>query len=407
MNADNVLLVSALNILLSIGIFVFNIHRNKNVIYLSLFLILFSVYNITLSLFFFGGNVGLLAVLLNNFAPLQYLSPVFFYFYIRGCVTANPRLRKYDWLHFLPFLINFIAVIPYLFTSWSYKYSIAQRVMSNIEAYMNYDFMLFYPHQINQFARPLQLLVYFVASMVLLVNAARNFRKPGLLLQTRLRSSLVATGIMLVFLVIHFILQFFILKVLAEAVNYNEAMDEKNIILHAVTYLYLIVPLFIIFNPSILYGIGVADLKSQYATETISQKKKSNSDSATQSKTENGNMKLLTERINTYLHEEKPYLHPDFSVHDICVKLNAPHHQVQHCINEVMNTKFTELKNELRVKYAIELFASDKFRNVSIEGIGKNAGFASSSAFHAAFKKVTNLTPNAWLQKNTGIAEST
>ncbi len=49
--------------------------------------------------------------------------------------------------------------------------------------------------------------------------------------------------------------------------------------------------------------------------------------------------------------------------------------------------------NSFQEEYAKELFASDKYKNLSIEGIGMEAGFHSKSTFYAAFRKIEGTTP--------------
>lgn len=66
----------------------------------------------------------------------------------------------------------------------------------------------------------------------------------------------------------------------------------------------------------------------------------------------------------------------------------------------VINKSFPDLKNEMRVNYALELLKSNMSSKISIEGIGKNAGFASPSNFFLIFKKITGYTPNQWLDLN-------
>ena len=66
--------------------------------------------------------------------------------------------------------------------------------------------------------------------------------------------------------------------------------------------------------------------------------------------------------------------------------------------SNIMNKNFRQVKSEFRVKYAIKLLESDVAKNISMEGIGRQAGFASNSNFYSCFKDVTGFTPNQWLK---------
>jgi AraC-like DNA-binding protein len=114
----------------------------------------------------------------------------------------------------------------------------------------------------------------------------------------------------------------------------------------------------------------------------------------------------LSEKIVKYLETDKPFLNPDFSVHDICVKLNVPRHHIQYCLNVVMNKKFSDLKNEMRVNFTIDLLQTKALDNMSIDGIGKISGFASPSNFFSTFKKITGVTPNQWMQNHRNFMVS-
>nr|MBP8904082.1 AraC family transcriptional regulator [Paludibacteraceae bacterium] len=70
----------------------------------------------------------------------------------------------------------------------------------------------------------------------------------------------------------------------------------------------------------------------------------------------------------------------------------------QYCLNMIMNTSFSEMKNELRIHHAMELMKMNSVNKLSIEGIGRQSGFASNSSFYACFKEETGMTPSKWME---------
>lgn len=183
--------------------------------------------------------------------------------------------------------------------------------------------------------------------------------------------------------------------------EFGNVLHFSSKVLVNYAYLYLVLPFFLLFNPNLIYGSPQAHNNFEMKNCIDINKCIINSKKTEQSfKSENQNNVLLSEEIKQFVETEKPYLNPDFSIHDICVKLNVPQHRVQYCLNMILQKKFTDLKNEMRVNYAIELLKSDVAKKTSLEGIGIQAGFSSNSNFYKSFKKSTGLTPNQWLEIN-------
>jgi len=106
----------------------------------------------------------------------------------------------------------------------------------------------------------------------------------------------------------------------------------------------------------------------------------------------------LVEKINDYLQKEEPYINPEFSINELAAALKVPVHHVSYCLNTLMNVKFTTLRTQLRIKYAIKLLNSGQSDELSMDGIGKKAGFSTRSNFYNAFKTETGLTPSEYLE---------
>lgn len=380
-----------------------NWKKNKGIIYLSAFILLLSVYTITLSLMNEGGPVWLFAILMNHASPFFYLIPVLMYFYVRTTITDSIRLKKYDYLHFLPFAINLIGITPYLFKSFDYKYSVASKIIGNLNAFTHYDFDMLYPYEVNQIARPLQFLIYIIACLILIVRFLPKLKEA---------SGIIKKQFYFMFYSFLFIIAFILLANLnylrisiyyfqEKDINYTSHLINQNMTF--ISILYFVIPFFFLINPRLIYGLPQS--KKQLASEEKSEKKLVNPEKNQDKKEiiendENHYFSQLAERITNYFDTEKPYLNPDFSVHDLCVKLNVPRHHVQYCLNVVMSTKFADLKNEKRVNYTIELLKNGAVNNMSLEGISKLSGFASPSNFFTAFKKITGYTPIQWLENN-------
>ena len=303
---------------------------NKNVIYLSLFLIIFSISFESYNLLIFGGNVNLLAILLANFGPLYFLSGPLLYFFVRSITSDNSKLRKSDFWHFLPFTINLIAILPYMITSFEYKVGIASGTMQNFYEYKNYDFKLFYPHYINNIGRALQLIVYLAISISILIKSYKKIKPKTGPLKKQFKY--------VYFWLFVFILLVQIISFIHIAVGYlfattNDLMLIRDLLFRLINIaliIYLIIPVFVLFNPKILYGMPVfkAKTEEENGVEKPTKTKNKVIEKPKEIIDENSIVFQLTEDIMNYLNNEKPYLKPDFSINDICIYFNKPQNHI-------------------------------------------------------------------------------
>jgi AraC-like DNA-binding protein len=109
----------------------------------------------------------------------------------------------------------------------------------------------------------------------------------------------------------------------------------------------------------------------------------------------------LSENIKKYLNEERPFIHPDFSISDIALALQVPQNHVSYCINTIMQTKFSALKSDLRIDYAAELLSENLNESFTIEGIAQQSGFRTRASFYSAFKEKIGVTPTEFIAAKT------
>ena len=63
---------------------------------------------------------------------------------------------------------------------------------------------------------------------------------------------------------------------------------------------------------------------------------------------------------------------------------------------------FVSFVNSYRIAEAKKLLLDPNKYNLTIEAIGNESGFKSKSAFNGAFKKITGMTPSAFVKKFVG-----
>ena len=109
------------------------------------------------------------------------------------------------------------------------------------------------------------------------------------------------------------------------------------------------------------------------------------------------------QQLENYIMDKKPYLEPSLSLNELAQALNMSPRKLSQVINSQMNQNFLDYINSKRIEESIKLLASPKDQKQTIQEIMYAVGFNSKSAFHAAFRKKTGVTPTQFKQNNQSI----
>jgi AraC-like DNA-binding protein len=102
--------------------------------------------------------------------------------------------------------------------------------------------------------------------------------------------------------------------------------------------------------------------------------------------------------IEAYIQRTQPYLQAKMSIQDMAVATRIPLHHLSYIINQHYKVRYTDLMNKYRVDHAKSLIARGAWKELSLEGLGKQSGFANRTNFFLVFKKSTGLSPSEYLQ---------
>lgn len=379
---------SFINIILAIIIVLFNWRVNKNVLFLALFLILYSLENIAYSIFIYGGNVNFYT-LLFIISPSYMIKAPMLYFFIRGIRNDKFYFKTVDLIHFLPFTIHLISNSSYLIFPWEIKTYISQLLLNDYNNFKLLNINTLYPLYMNNMLRAVQFFMYVLASLVLIIKTKSNYKQ--LQSKTDLQISYVSSRLIIIIAII------LLLSVIQNIINfiyitynsdvYNGAF--MNLLLYSAVFLYFGMTVYIFLNPRLLYGMP-----------------QSNSDAAKLRLKDAGCVPMpdevinddeyfhnLAKRILEYVDKEKPYLKQNFSPHGLASLLQIPEHHIHFCLNEVMDISFNKLKNQKRIEYAMKLRQIDDYAGVSEQQISEICGFSSVTAFKSAYKDLTGELP--------------
>lgn len=293
------------------------------------------------------------------YIPYASLNPVLLYCYVHTFLEAKKFFSKTEKLLFLPFILFFslfliLKIMPF--------FGLNEKVFTEV-FWITSNF-----HELFS-------ILYSLLILLTLFKTVLKFEKREE--DSKMKTFQLKIHWLKILLVILFVILGFYTYLMGREILFPE--------LDVSFYLLWISNSFIIY---ILGHIGI------YKYGIMMERKKirlSSINTYSVSETNAGNGHL--DALKRLVEEEKLYLDPSISLEKISEELNISCGHLSRIINNGMSLSFTEYINRLRVEEAKIYLVNPEFSNYTLVAIGLEAGFNSKSAFHACFKKYTNLTP--------------
>lgn len=323
-------------------------------------------------------------------SPLYYLIPCCSYLYVRSVLLDETKFRKYDWLHFIPAVLNVIDLLPYYFTDVETKRAVADAIVNNFN--MSYQkgsgiVPAFWHFQLRWIFG----IVYLVFQWMLLANVIRRdkleaFKEvKGWLLAFTIFCSIIYLGLG-------------IMSVIAW-VNLGSKVSVLSSARSVPTFLQVIgftcLSVYLFFKPEVLYGIP----RSNYALENKADEVPDNTSTLLREAPFNPElMQVYVAQLETYMQQEAPFRQQGFVINALALALKMPLHHLSYVLNNHYKQRFTDFINSFRIEYVKKRMESGDWRSLTLEGLAKESGFSSRSTFSVSFKKFTGVTPSQYLQ---------
>lgn len=397
------LYISLLTIILSILLVGYNWRINKNTIYLGGFFSILATYGLTHYFTIYTYSPFWLAVFFSNFSPFWFLVGPLLFFYYRGTLTDNAGLKRWDIVHFIPFLVQLIGTFPYLLSPFSHKIEVATAILNDLNVITSVKVNWITTPLANFFARPILVFMYlgYITYMLWKYNPQSQRIKVPLQQYKLIYRWLIILAATTAILIFNFFL--LSLSLSKQTVTTSLINDQFTHIFSGVAYFCM--SFMLLLFPRILYGMPIYNANSVLENNSQEKPKKESYPvetikivSEVQLPQEDPFFDLVA-KINDYLDKEEPYVNPDFTINELAVALKVPVHHLSYCLNTLMNVKFTSLRTQLRIQYASKLLDSGQADMLSMDGIGKKSGFSTRSNFYNAFKTETGMTPSEYLER--------
>lgn len=108
----------------------------------------------------------------------------------------------------------------------------------------------------------------------------------------------------------------------------------------------------------------------------------------------------LALRITTLMKENKVFLQPDLNLMDLAQMLNTNQKYVYIAFRKVLDTKFSEYVNRLRIDYASHILQENP--SLKLNEVAQMSGYSSSATFYRNFKQFLGCSPKEFLEKSKG-----
>lgn len=302
-----------------------------------------------------------------KFLPFFY-SPLF-YLYVKAHTQIGFKIRKQDYLHFIPGLLYLLYSLP----------SALQKGENKLNYLLN-NFSERIPEmQITIGLMIVQFSVYIVLVFLLLRNHAKTIRQNFSDIQainlSWLRNLLTGFLVSLLLLSLLFWLTF-------SDPGFHKIMDD-------LIYFYVSI---------ILFWVGYRGLKQPeiFNKDSFVSKQKSELINKKYEKsplTSNISSKYA-EKLLSVMKRDKPYLNPEITLPQLSEELEIPVYQLSQIINEKMNQNFYRFINSYRVKEAKQRLINSNHADEKLIKIAFDVGFNSNNTFFRVFKEFTGETPS-------------
>jgi AraC-like DNA-binding protein len=336
------------------------------------FLCLLMAYASFLNFLMFSNRLINFPFLFRTSSPLHYLYGPLNYFFVIYTLNSKRSWSKEDYLHLLPFILNFLELSPLFFSSTEVKVEMLKNF--NSSTIMAYDLGLLDTRK-HLLLKNTFYLLYCFFSLKLLFPVWNN-RQSALFLKNRtLFSWIFFDSIAKAFVIITTIVLLFLEDYL------NDFFKQLLNIFFGLEMILSIV--YILYNPKILLGVQWVDIESIRNLDLQLDKK-----NLKKEKEE----KVLLQELNEFMALNEAYK-KKITVNDIAVSLKISPKKLATLINENYSQSFTDYINDLRLKCIDKQVLENKHLRYSFEHIAYDAGFSSKNAFYVAFKKLRNSTP--------------
>ncbi len=318
------------------------------------------------------------------------------FFYVKTSISDQTELNKWDWLHFIPALLCFIATLPFTTLPFKEKMETAHRIVNITNDYrvqfyvIDFEFILI--------SRSLHVIFYSLLSFIYFKCITHETFKLNKVLPSNHKvlnrwffilcfiQIVIASNTLGNMLVVVYGHNFSLFGLSGDKIFSDEHFFGLNGIgFFAQNF-------FLFLFPKILYGN--VSYSPEVEKEGIIEEIKSNLPKKIKLSVQIDDFENI---LNTYLNEH-PFVKKEFNLSQMSFDLKIPERLLSTYFNKELEITFSEWRKNLRIDHVCKLLEEGESKNLTIEAISANAGFASRSKFIDAFKERKGVTPSVFIK---------
>lgn len=348
-------------------------------------------------------------MLLNNYileyphflltaSPFHYLAGPFNYFFVLFLLNPHKKWEKRYWLHFIPFALHLLELMPFYVLPGEMKKEIYLIVLEHKNTHDSLYYQMtdgLFSYRVHLILKSVQSIIYSLVIFrlcqpILKSRSGNLFSRNRLLLRwLAFDFCMKLTGYLLVlgYLIFYFSLSSF--------------LQTTGMILFFIDSIMSFI--FFLFNPKLLQGLKW--LPSSHGNRNMIP---ANSGIPDTPEFQQDPPELATNgtlvpnvdhelyiQLEQYMQQEQPYLTNKINLNQVARALGVPAYRLSKVLNQYYDLNFPEYVNSLRLSYIdTRIKNCEKFRSYSFEAMAMEAGFNSKNAFYHSFRKMRGTTPS-------------
>lgn len=292
------------------------------------------------------------------------ISPLL-YFYVKALTSYHFKFSGRDIRHLIPFAVCTLLGLIFLFSQL------------DINKYGFTETGLF--HETILIISLLVYSFYIILANIRLLAYSKSIKDNFSNVE---RINLIWLRILFLLLTLFFVFAV-VLDLFLSIKNWDYIWLGSCIIIYFISYFGLVQPV-IFSGPSIAAGILAGGKNRKYLRSSLNGEK----------------AEKYLQNLRSVMTEKSIYLDRDMSLSKLADELGISIHHLSQIINEKLATNFYNFINSYRIKEAENRLKDPGNSHLSIASIGFDVGFHSLSAFNAAFKKITGVTPSHYRSRH-------
>lgn len=310
------------------------------------------------------------------------------FLYVRSVLFSDRIFRKYDWLHFVPFIFYFSLTL----LVW-------------IDRYMDLQFVNYLAIKIESPFSMVSLtiwLLYAFCQTMMILNfdlkkfSVNHFNRIQVLSWIRLYN------VMILFLFSALFVHHFLVN-RVDSIDFSCYVLISSVLIFTVGWLY--------FKPQIFYDGNETDYinTSNEVSENFDFDQDNTNMVIIQTNETKNSLpvvkELTTEKKQLYLAKlesifstKELFLKKDLVIRDIAEETGISVHHLSNLINSEFNLHFQDYVNLKRIEYFKEKINDPEWKDLSLEGMAWGSGFKSRTTCFRAFIKHTGKSPSEYFK---------